>query len=157
MAQFSGNNAAFTPSTAADNWVLDCGTSTASIGRVKWFSWGGNLNTATSYRTRWFRPTTVASSTFTAVGTIQGTNPGATATCRFGTFATVATPPAEPGGLYEAVWNAFGGGGTIVLPIGGEWQIYSSNATVTTTGQIACRNAAGVDASGSGYSVGWEE
>ncbi len=157
MAQFSGNNAAFTPSTSQDNWVLDSGTAGNSMAKVKVFSWGGNLNTATSYRTRWYRPTAIGSSTFTAIGTVQSSNPAATPVSRFGTFATQLTPPAEPGGLFEAVFNAFGGGGTIVLPIGGEWFIFANNATETVSSQIGCRNALGTDASGSGYSVIWEE
>jgi hypothetical protein len=154
MAQFTVNNAAFTPSTSQDNWALDTNGTTA-IGKVKIFSWGGNLNTATSYRTRWYRPSTIGSGTFTALVT-QGGNPAATAVVRAGTFATALTPPTEPAGLFEMAWNAFGGGGTIVLPIGGEWLVYG-NAATTTAGQIGCRNAAGVDASGSSYSCTWEE
>ena len=154
MAQYAVNNANFTPATTQDNWALDTNATTA-IGKVKWFSWGGNLNTASSYRTRWYRPTTVGSGTFTAL-TTQGGNPATTAIVRAGTFATQLTPPTEPAGLFEVAWNAFGGGGTIILPIGGEWLMLGNGAT-TVASQIGCRNALGTDANGSSYSATWEE
>lgn len=154
MAQFTGNQGAFTPSTTADNWVLDANAA-GEVGYVKWFGWGGRGTTSTGYRTRWARPTANASSTFTTL-TPQSTRTGPAATCQFGTFATNATLGADPGNnLFAIDWNVLGGGGQIVLPIGGEWTVVSS----ATAGhqQIACRNVAGVDANQSSYNVTWEE
>ena len=106
-------------------------------------------------RTRWARPTTNASSTFTSL-TPQASSPGAAATCRLGTFATAATLGTDPGNnLFAQDWNVLGGGGIIVLPIGGEWFVVFS----ATAGhqQVSCRNVAGIDANLSNYTVQWEE
>jgi len=156
MADFTNANANFTPSTTADNWVLDPSTN-ITYSKVRVITWGGQGVTSTGYRTRWFRPTTIASSTFTAVGAVNAaTNPGLTPGVRFGTFATNSTPPADPGALHNVSWNVLGGGGIYALPIGGEWSIISVG-TATVNGQIACRNAAGIDASLSSYGVQWQE
>ena len=154
MANFTGQNAQFTPATNADNWTLDGGTTVSSMGKVKMINWGGSGTTSTGYRTRWCRPTTAASSTFTAI-TTQGSNPLPTSVCRFGSFAVAATLPAEPASLFSQNWNVLGGGGVIVLPIGGEWFIVGSATTANQ--QISCRNTAGVDANLSNYGIQWEE
>lgn len=154
MAQFTGNQGAFTPATNADNWTLDANTA-GGMGKVKEIAWGGRGTTSTGYRTRWCRPTTNASSTFTAIA-LQSTNPLATAVNRFGTFATAATLGTDPANnLFAQDWNVLGGGGVIVLPIGGEWFVVNS----ATAGhqQVSCRNVAGVDASLSSYHVTFEE
>jgi hypothetical protein len=154
MANFTGHQGAFTPSTSVDNFVLDANTA-GGVGKVKMIEWGGRGTTSTGYRTRWARPTTNASSTFTAI-TAQSSNPLATAVNRFGTFATSATLGTDPANnLFAQDWNVLGGGGVIVLPIGGEWLVVNSS----TAGhqQIACRNVAGVDASLSSYGTQWEE
>jgi hypothetical protein len=155
MSDFTNANANFTPSTSADNWVLDPNANTLSA-KVKYVAWGGQSTVSTGYRTRWFRPTVIGSSTFTAVGATNAANPGATALMRFGTFATNTTPPADPGALFDQSWNSLGGGGILVLPIGSEW-LAISVGTAGINGQIACRNAAGVEASLSSYSVQWNE
>lgn len=154
MAQFSAQNANFTPSTSQDNWLLDTNATTA-LGKIKVISWGGSDTTSNGYRTRWYRPTTIGSSTFTAL-TVQAANSAATNIVRAGTFATAATPPAEPVSLMEQAWNSLGGGGVVVLPIGGEWFVFGNGAT-TVAGQIGCRNTAGVGANLSSYGVIWEE
>ena len=153
MSTFSGSNSNFTPSTSVDNWVLDANT-TGDIGIVEAIAWGGSLNTATSYRTTWARPSTNASSTFTSL-VAQAGNPAQTSVCRLGTFATSATLAAEPGGLLTEAWNGFGGLGYVTFPINGAWMVVAS----ATAGQqqIACRNRAGTDASGSSYGVSWRE
>lgn len=154
MADFTGNQGAFTPATNADSWTLDADTA-GDMGKVKSIAWGGRGTTSTGYRTRWARPTTNASSTFTSL-VPQTSNPGAAALCRFGTFATAATLGTDPGAnLFAQDWNVLGGGGVIVLPIGGEWFVVNS----ATAGhqQISCRNVAGVDASLSSYSMQWNE
>lgn len=156
MADFTNANANFTPSTSADNWVLDPSTN-ITFSKVRWISWGGQGASTGGYRTRWFRPTTIGSGTFTAVGaTNAATNPGATAGMRFGTFGTATTPPADPGALHNIAWNVLGGGGILALPIGGEWTMLSTG-TASVNGQLACRNAAGIDPSLSSYGVQWGE
>jgi hypothetical protein len=154
MAQFTGNQGAFTPSASVDNWVLDANAA-GEFGIVKWFGWGGRGTTSTGYRTRWARPTTNASSTFTTL-TPQSTRTGPAATLQFGTFATNATLGTDPGNnLFAVDWNVLGGGGQIVLPIGGEWHVV--NSATAGQAQIACRNVAGTDANLSSYNVTWEE
>ena len=155
MSDFTNANANFTPSTTADNWVLDASTNTLRA-KIKWIAWGGLGTTSTGYRTRWFRPTTIGSGTFTAVGATQATNSGATALMRFGTFATVTTPPTDPGALFDQGWNVLGGGGILTLPIGSEWETISVG-TISVAGQLACRNAVGTDANLSTYAVQWSE
>jgi hypothetical protein len=156
MAEFGNANANFTPSTSQDNWVLDPSTNITNS-KVKWVAWGGQGTSSTGYRTRWYRPTTIGSGAFTAVGAVnKGNNPGATPLLQFGTFATQATPPADPGALFDQAWNVLGGGGILVLPIGSEWAAISVG-TSTINGQIACRNAAGVDPSISSYSCQWAD
>ena len=153
MGNFSGGNGAFTPATNADNWVLEADTA-GDIGKVVSIGWGGRLTTSTGYRTRWCRPSTKASSTFTSLNP-QGGTPAATATCRLGTFVTAATLPTDPANLHAQDWNAHGGLGFIVMPLSSPW--YVVNSATAGHGQIACRNVAGVDASGSSYVVSWDE
>lgn len=154
MASFTGNQGAFTPATNADNWILEA-DGAGEMGKVKMIGWGGRGTTSTGYRTRWCRPSTNASSTFTSLNP-QGTVPAPAATCRFGTFATAATLGADPGNnLFAIDWNVLGGGGVIVLPIGGEWIV--ANSATAGHQQVSCRNVAGVDANLSSYSVQWEE
>lgn len=152
MPGFTGNQAAHTPSTSTDNYTLDADAA-GDNARIRWIGWGGERTSSTAYRTRWVRPTTAATSTFTAIGT-EVQNPGfGTALCRFGTFATAAVIPAAPDALYTTSWNAHGGLGMIVLPQGMEWIIING----LLQGQLSCRNDVGTDASGSSYSLGWEE
>ena len=63
---------------------------------------------------------------------------------------------ASAGALFDQAWNVLGGGGIFVLPIGSEWAAISVG-TSTINGQIACRNAAGVDPSISSYSCQWAD
>jgi hypothetical protein len=154
MATFSGGNGAFTPSTSADNWVLDADTA-GDVGQVVSIGWGGRLTTSTGYRTRWARPSTNAGSTFTTLNPQSG-NPGASPLCRIGTFATAATLGTDPGNnLFAQDWNAHGGLGFVVLPLASPWIV--ANSATAGHQQIACRNVAGTDANGSNYTVSWSE
>lgn len=154
MANFTGHQGANTPSTSTDSWTLDANTA-GGMGKVKMIEWGGRGTTSTGYRTRWARPTTNASSTFTAIA-LQSTNPLATAVNRFGTFAVAATLGTDPASnLFAQDWNVLGGGGVIVLPIGGEW--FFVNSATAGHQQISCRNVAGTDASLSSYGCQFEE
>ncbi|MCS6946261.1 MAG: hypothetical protein NZM12_01450 [Steroidobacteraceae bacterium] len=120
-------------------------------------SWGGRQTTAGSsnaYRTRWTRPTTNASGTFTSLSP-GASPPTATPGCRLGTFATNATLATDPSGNLHAIdWLSTGGGGAIYMGIDG-WIVAQSG----TAGhqQIACRNVAGTEASTTSYQVQWVE
>jgi hypothetical protein len=153
MANFSAQNGAFTPATNTDNYTLDADTA-GDVGKVKMISWGGRGTTSTGYRTRWTRPSTNASSTFTSLVPVSSA-PTVAVTCRCGTFATAATLPSDPSNLFAIDWNVLGGGGVIVLPIGGEWIV--TNSATAGHQQISCRNVAGTDASLSSYGIQWEE
>jgi hypothetical protein len=153
MASFSGGNGAFTPNTANDNWTLEADTA-GDVGFVEKISWSGKATSATAYRTRWCRPSTNASSTFTSLNP-QAQSPGAAALCRLGTFATQATLPTDPANLHAVDWLDQGGGGEIVFPINGRWMVVAS----ATAGhqQISCRNTTGAVASTTSYGVQWAE
>jgi hypothetical protein len=154
MSAFRAYQGAHTPATNQDNYTFEADTA-GDVAQVTEISWGGRLTTSTGYRTRWVRPSTAGSSTFTAVGAIQGAGPniGATALCRFGTFATAPTLPADPTALHAQDWNAHGGIGYIVLPLGSPWFVING----VSQAQISCRNVAGTDANGSSYGLGWSE
>ena len=153
MPSFSSGNGAFTPATNQDNYTVDSQTA-GVFGKVVAVGWGGRLTTSTGYRTRWTRPTTIGSSTFTAL-TIGYNQPNyVTAGARCGTFATAPVLATDPAGnLWAQDWNAQGGVGIIVLPLADPWWFVNG----VLTGQISCRNIAGTDANGSSYEVTWEE
>lgn len=153
MSAFGGGNGAFTPSTSVDIWVLEA-DATGEVGKITTIGWGGRLTTSTGYRTRWTRPSTNASSTFTSLSPQSGM-PATTPTCRLGTFATSATLPADPSNLFAQDWNAAGGVGYMVLPLASPW--IAVNSSTAGHQQIVCRNVAGTDANGSNYTLSWEE
>jgi hypothetical protein len=153
MPTFDGGNGAFTPSTTQDNWTLEADTA-GDTAKVISIGWGGRLTTSTGYRTRWSRPTVAGSGAFTALTKASHDPRYDTPLCRIGTFATppgLATDPA--GNLHSQDWNAHGGLGYVVLPLAKEWLLVSG----VLTGQLSCRNVAGVDANGSSYSFTWDE
>jgi YD repeat-containing protein len=153
MPTMTCGNGAFTPSTSGDNWTLDS-QSAGVFGKVVAIGWGGRLTTSTGYRTRWTRPTTIGSGTFTALTSAFHQPNYATFGSRIGTFATqpvLATDPA--GNLWAQDWNAQGGLGMIVMPLANPWWFVNG----ILTGQISNRNIAGTDANGSSYEVTVEE
>lgn len=154
MGSYSGNQGAHTPSTTQDNYTIDA-ENAGEIGKVVSIGWGGRLTTSTGYRTRWARPTTIGSGIFTAVGAIErhGFNLTVAALLRFGTFGTAPVLASDPSALHAQDWNAHGGLGFIVMPLANPWWIVNGQLT----GQVSCRNIAGVDANGSSYSASWEE
>lgn len=156
MSQYSVQRGSFTPvahATQADNWVLTVLT-VGQLAKIKMITWGGRSTTSTGYRTRWGRVNNTAA-TPTALAQ-SANNPGLTATATCNTYATQATLAADPQGLHAQDWNSLGGGGVIVLPIGGEWQIVGG-ALGTAFNQIACGNIAGAEAGLSSYGTTWEE
>jgi hypothetical protein len=153
MPTYTSGNGAFTPSTSGDNWTLDSQTA-GVFAKVIAIGWGGQLTTSTGYRTRWTRPTTIGSSTFTALTNAYHQPNYGTVGSRVGTFATQPILAADPSGnLWAQSWNAQGGVGMIVMPLANPWWI--SNGILT--GQISCRNINGTDANGSSYEVTVEE
>lgn len=155
MAQFSGGpGGTFTPSTSNDNWTLDANTA-GDVGLVKYFSWGGRGTSSVGYRTRWTRPTTLGSGTATNF-TLEITSQQVAALCQLVDSWGTSDPtlPSDPANLYAQDWNLLGGGGTIILPIGGEWIVLQGAQPYQ---QISCRNTAGTDANLSNYTVCWQE
>lgn len=153
MPTYTAGNGAFTPSTAQDNWTLDSQTA-GVFGKVVEIAWGGSEVSSAAYRTRWVRPTTIGSSTFTAL------TPGfhqpnyITFGSRTGTFATAPVLPADPAGnLFAQDWNGQGGMGMIAHPLANPWWFQNG----VLTGQISCRNTKGTGASTSSYEVTVEE
>lgn len=153
MPTYTSGNGAFTPSTTQDNWTLDT-QSSGVFCKVVGIGWGGQLTTSSGYRTRWTRPTTLGSSTFTAL-TNAYHQPNYTAVgSRVGTFATQPVLAADPAGnLWAQSWNAQGGVGAIYMPLANPW--WAVNGVLQS--QISCRNINGVDANGSSYEVTVEE
>ncbi len=125
-----------------------------AVAMVESISWGGNLNTATSYRSCWARPT--ANGATIVAQTPQSGNPGTTPLVQLATrWTTQPTIPAEPAALLEMAWNAFGGVGIMTFPVYGSWMVTGS-ATAGSQ-QLSCRNRLGTDANGSSYYVNWRE
>lgn len=152
MSGFSALRSNFTPATNADNWTASMPT-TGAVGTIQWISWGGNLGSSGSYRTRWARPT-AAGATITAL-TLNPANPGTTAQGQCAsTWTTQPTFPGEPTGLYSIAWNPFGGAGILTLPSYAGW-LFVGGAGANS--QISCRNDAGTDAGASSYGVQWGE
>lgn len=139
-------------STQLNNGTLTMLT-VGNTAAVKYFSWGGSDTSLISYSTRWARvsntPATPAALTITA------TNPGITPVGSLNTYTTTPTAAASPSGLFQVDWNSQGGGGTIVLPIGGEWRV-SGGALGTAYNQIGCGNVVGASANTS-FVWGWDE
>jgi len=156
MAQFSsGTPNTFTPvptTTTLNNWVLTVLTA-GQLARIKMFNWGGLGTSLVGYVTRWGRVsnTPATPTAYNIVASNPGTSP--LATCN--TYGTAALNAADST-LFKQSWNVQGGGGAIILPIGGEWQIVGA-VLGNSFNQIGCGNIAGADANLSNYGVQWEE
>jgi hypothetical protein len=155
MAQFSAAQrgvAGTASATALNNGTLTMLT-VGDIASVKYISWGGSDTSLISCSTRWARVNnTPATPTALAV---QSTSPGITPNASYNTYTTTPTGATSPAGLFQVDWNTQGGGGTIVLPIGGEWRV-SGGALGTAYSQIGCGNIVGASANTS-YGIAWEE
>jgi hypothetical protein len=155
MAQFTGvqRGVAGTASgTQLNNGTLTVLT-VGMLSKVKMVSWGGSDTSLVAYATRWARVSNTPA-TPTAL-TIQNSNPNTTAMASYNTYSTTPTSTASPAGLLSVDWNSQGGGGTIVLPIGGEWFVVGG-ALGTLFNQIGCGNVVGASANTS-FSTTWEE
>jgi hypothetical protein len=155
MAQFTGvqRGVAGTASgTQLNNGTLTVLT-VGMLSKVKMVSWGGSDISLVAYATRWARVSNTPA-TPTAL-TIQNSNPNTTAMASYNTYSTTPTATASPAGLLSVDWNSQGGGGTIVLPIGGEWFVVGG-ALGTLFNQIGCGNVTGASANTS-FTTTWEE
>lgn len=154
MAQFSAGQRGVAGTASATQ--LNNGTLTmltvGSMAKVVMFGWGGSDTSLISYSTRWARVTNTPA---TPAALTINSPPGITPIATFNTYTTTPTAPASPNGLWQVDWNSQGGGGTIVLPWGGQWPI-SGGALGTTYSQIGCGNVVGASANTS-FPVTWEE
>lgn len=155
MAQFAASQRGVAGTASATQ--LNNGTLTmltvGDIAQVKYISWGGSDTSLISSSTRWARVNNTPA-TATAL-TTTSSSPGITPNAAVNTYGTTPTGVTSPAGLFQVDWNTQGGGGTIVLPIGGEWLI-SGGALGTAYNQIGCGNVVGASANTS-YGFGWAE
>ena len=152
MAGYNVSRAAFTPS-ATQNIVLDA-QAAGNYGKVTKISWGGELGASQVARTRWTRPTTLGSSTFTTLNPEQG-NVQNTSRLRAGTFATAPTVAAAPQGLFGISWNKNGGGGIYSMTQPDEeWDAING---VTPGQQIACVQDVDVQGTSMSTTMHWKE
>lgn len=153
MSSFTALRSNFTPATSADNWTLVMNAVTGFVGRIEWISWGGNLGTSGSYRTRWSRPT--ANGVTATLLTPTPANPVGSGTGYVASgWTTQPTVPAEPTGLFSIAWNPFGGAGILTLPSYSGWLLVGG---VVGAAEVSCRNDAGTDAGASSYGLQWAE
>jgi len=156
MAQFAAHTpATFTPTastTVLGNAVLTALTA-GILAKIKMIDWGGDGTSLVGYITRWARVSNTPATP--AALNVVPTTPNAVALCSVNTYTTAATGTADTN-LYKQNWNVQGGGGTIVLPIGGEWFV-TGGALGTLYNQIGCGNVTGADANLSSYGLQWEE
>jgi hypothetical protein len=156
MAGYNASRAAFTPS-ATQSLVLDADTA-GDYGKVTKVTWGGELTASTAARTRWTRPTTNGSSTFTSLVTNQGSvssHPSNSPRNRCGTFASAPTIAAAPEAIFGISWNKHGGGGiwSATQP-DEEWVIVNG---LTPGQQIACVQDVDTTATSMSTSIHWKE
>lgn len=152
MAGYNASRAAFTPS-ATQNLVLDA-QATGNYGKVTKVTWGGELGASQQARTRWTRPTTLGSSTFTSLNPEPG-NVQNSSRLRCGTFASAPTIAAAPQGLFGISWNKNGGGGIYsATQPDEEWDAING---VTPGQQIACVQDQDIQASSMSTSIHWKE
>ena len=152
---FSAGNGAFTPSTSQDNWTLDASATTGITIRVVMITWGGSNSSSNGYRTRWTRPSTLGTSTFTGI-TVANDNPNVAPAGLFGTYVTAPVLVADPGAnLFATDWNNQGGSGILIKPLAQPWWLLGNGGV--NKQQLSCRNTKGVDASLSSYQVEWQE
>lgn len=159
MATFSsGTPATFTP-TASGSTLSAGGLQMLTVGsmaKVKWFNWGGSGTSLVGYVSRIARVTNTPAGAVSTAGVIT-TPPGITPVCTYPiVYATTQPTGTTDAFLFKQNWNVQGGGGTIVLPIGGEWPI-SGGALGTTYSALAWGNITGADANLSNYGITWEE
>jgi hypothetical protein len=155
MAQFSAGQrgvAGTASSTVLANFVLTLLT-VGDIASVKAIAYGGSDTSLVAMSTRWARVTNTPATP--AALSINPSSPGITPNSTCNTYTTQASGASSPSGLWQQDWNSQGGGGSIVLPIGGEWRI-SGGALGTTYNQIGCGNVVGAS-SNTSYSITWEE
>ena len=154
MPTMTAGNGQFTPNVTLSNYNWDVSTTSGGFGKAVAIAWGGSATTSTGYRTRWYRPTTVEGGTFTALTSGFHQPNYVTFTSRVGTWTGGGVAPADPAGnLFATDFNSQGGVGMIVMPLANPWWLVNG----VLTGQIACRNTKGTDASLTSYEITVEE
>ena len=156
MAQFTGIQrgvAGTASSTQLNNGTLTVLT-VGQLAMVKMISWGGSDTSLISYSTRWARVTNTPA-TPTALQIQNSGSTTVTPQATYNTYSTTPTTTASPAGLFTVDWNSQGGGGTVVLPIGGEWYVVGG-ALGTLFNQIGCGNVVGASANTS-FQTTWAE
>lgn len=155
MAVFSANRGAFTPSLSTVNYTL-WAAGVVSVAFLTTITWGGRANSSTAYRTRWAHPSTPGSTGASANLTAVVHSPGTTVTNTVANLTFNAVQPVlptEPENLFAQDWNAHGGVGLLILPVG--WIVCGTNND--SKSQICCINTQGTDANVSEYGLTWEE
>lgn len=152
MAGYNASRAVFSPS-ATQNWVLDADTA-GDYGKITKVTWGGELGASTPARTRWTRPTTNGSSTFTTL-TPEASYVSNSPRCRFGTFASAPTVAAAPQAIFGISWNKNGGGGIYsATQPDEEWTVING---ITPGQQISCVQDVDTQATSMSVSAHWKE
>ena len=155
MAQFASGVSNPTPvaaSTNANLWTVTYATA-GLLAQIKMFGWGGQDTSLIAIATQWARVTNTPATP--SAFTTSPANPGQTNnfTCQTYTGTTAACTAGTY--LFRQSWNSQGGGGSIVLPIGGEWSVVSG-ALGTTYSMIGCGNTTGTSTNLS-FDVQWQE
>jgi hypothetical protein len=155
MAQFTGVQRGVAGTASATQ--LNNGTLTVltvgMLAKVKYVSWGGSDTSLVAYSTRWARVSNTPATP--AALNVQNSNPNTTPLASYNTYTTTPTATASPAGLFTTDWNSQGGGGTVILPIGGEWFVVGG-ALGTLFNQIGCGNVVGASVNTS-FQTCWEE
>jgi len=152
MAGYGCAKGQFTPSTT-QNLVLDASVTAGNYAKMTKVTWGGELTASTASRTRWTRPTTAGSSTFTA-DPIQSNHPSNTPRLRTGTFATVPTLASASQALLAISWNKHGGGGIwSASQPDEEWVVLNG----VSQGQIVCAQDTDISNNSMSTSMHWRE
>jgi hypothetical protein len=138
MAQFGAAQVGLSVAASATNlqyWVLTQLTA-GNISKIKMYNWGGGDTSLIACNVRWCKVSNTPATP--AALTIQQTSAGTgiTPNSSVNTYTTPATGTSGAG-LFQQFFNTQGGGGTIVLPIGGEWFV-TGGALGTLYNQIGC-------------------
>jgi hypothetical protein len=128
-----------------------------NIAKVKMFNWGGDGTSLVAYISRVARVTNTPSGAVSTSGVITASAPAITPVCTYPiSYATTQPTGTADAFLFKQNWVVQGGGGTVVLPINGEWFV-TGGALGTTYSALAWGNITGADANLSNYGLTWDE
>jgi hypothetical protein len=142
--------------SATCNWGLWADTA-GDAGTILRINWGGEASATQAMRTRWCRPSTVATaSTALTVGQ-SGSARAVTSLCSFVVLTTALVLPTNVDEcLHQTSWNAFGGLGGYSMDDQEAWDILQAATGFT---QIICAQTAGIAVAAPVMSAGcvWRE